>query len=390
MYKILIALFLLGFSAPSFAIGMTIAMAITGATLATAGIGTLAIAFAVNMVVSAVISKVLYNQSQPSSEASSISPNPGNNQQVGPATDNKLPVIYGSAFVGGQVIDLSISNNNQELYYVIALSEVTGTETGQTLSTFTFDDIYYGGKLVNFQENGYTVESLTDQSTGLVDTSVNGLIEIYLYSNGSSSPTNSPFSAVDVMSNPYLVYQWDATKTMTNTVFAILHLSYNQTANITALQQTKFQITNNLSAPGDVIYDYLLNTRYGGAIPAYQIDTDSLDALNVYSNENFTYQPYSGGFATQKRFEFNGLVPTTRTIMQNLQDMSSCCDCLIKYSEMFGTWGVIVQTPDYEISMALNDSNIISAFTISLLDIANSYNIAEVKFPDNSAQDSIN
>jgi len=390
MYKLLIALFLLGFSAPSFAIGMTIAMAITGATLATAGIGTLAIAFAVNMIVSAVVSKVLFNQSQPSAEAASISPNPGNNQQVGPATDNKLPIVYGSAFVGGQVTDLSISNNNQELYYVIALSEVTGTETGQTASTFTFGDIYYGGKLVNFQANGYTVESLLDESTGLVDSTVNGLLEFYLYNNGSYSPTNSPFSAVDVLSNPYLTYQWNASKTMTNTVFAVLHLTYNQTSNITGLQQTKFQITSNLSAPGDVIYDYLLNTRYGGAIPASQIDTNSLTALNVYSNQNFTYIPYSGGSATQKRFEFNGLVPTTRTIMQNLQDMSSCCDCLIKYSEMFGTWGVIVQTPDYEVSMALNDSNIISAFTISLLDIASSYNIAEVKFPDNSAQDSFN
>jgi hypothetical protein len=184
-----------------------------------------------------------------------------------------------------------------------------------------------------------------------------------------------------------LVYTWDANKLMSNCVFAIIHLTYNQPANITGLQQTKFQITSNLSAPGDVIYDYLLNTRYGGAIPASQIDTDSLDALNVYSNENFTYIPYSGGSATQKRFEFNGVIQTTRSIMQNMQDMASCCDCLIKYAEMFGTWGVIVQTPDYEVAMALNDSNIISGITVSPTDIANSFNIAEVKFIDNTAQD---
>jgi hypothetical protein len=392
MFKILIASFLLVFSIPSFAIGMTIALAITGATLATAGIGTLAIAFAVNMIVSTVVSKVLYNQNQPANQIAdpSVNANLGNRQQLPPATDNKLPIIYGTAYVGGQVIDLSISNNNQELYYVMALSEVTGTESGQTTSTYSFGKIYWGGKLVNFQGNGYTVASLTDESTGVVDTTVDGLLEFYLYSNGSNNPINSPYTAIQVMSNPDLIYQWDNTKLMSNCVFAIIHLTYNQPANITGLQQTKFQINNSLKATGDVIYDYLINTRYGGAIPQNQIDIASLNALTAYSEQVITYTTYSGGSATQKRFEFNGILETTRTIMQNLQDMSSCCDCLIKYSEMYGTWGVIVQKPDYDIAMELNDSNIISAFTVSLMDIANSFNIAEVKFPDNTAQDSFN
>ena len=382
--SLLIALLLLPSSAFAFGTMIVTALAISatyGAIAATA------MAFAINMVVSAVISKVLFNQGQPANDIAGSSPNPGNNQQVPPATDNKLPVVYGSAYVGGTVIDLSISQNNQELYYVMALSEVTGTESGQTTSTFTFGDIYYGGKLVTFQGNGYTVASLLDESTGVYDTTVDGLMQIFLYSNGSNNPANSSQTAIEVMQTSGLIYTWDANKLMSNCVFAIVHLTYNQPANITGLQQTKFQITSDLSAPGDVIYDYLLNTRYGGAIPASQIDTDSLDALNVYSNENFTYIPYGGGSATQKRFEFNGVVQTTRSIMQNMQDMASCCDCLIKYAEMFGTWGVIVQTPDYEVAMALDDSNIISGITVSPTDIANSFNIAEVKFIDNTAQD---
>jgi hypothetical protein len=371
----------------AFAFGTMIAVGLIGLTAGS--FAAIATAFAINMVVSAVISKALFSPNQPSFDGQTAgqSPNLGNRQQVSPATDNKLAVVYGSAYVGGTTIDLSISNDNQNLYYVLALSEVTGTEEGQTPSTFTFGNIYWGGKLVQFQENGYTVESLLDQSTNLVDTSVNGLLEFYLYSNGSSNPANSPFSAIDVMSNPYLIYQWDANKTMTDTVFAIIHITYNADASLTGIQQTKFQITNNLTNTGDCIYDYLLNTRYGGAIPAYQIDTDSLDALTAYSNENFTYTPYTGGTTTQPRFKFNGVVVTTRTIMQNLQDMASCCDCLIKYSEMFGTWGVIVQSPNYEIAMELDDSNIISGITTNVMDIANSFNVAEVKFPDNTAQD---
>jgi len=374
-------------------VGVAYVIGASAATITAMGIGYYALGFALNMIIASVISKALFSPNQPSFNSSGEgagagqSPNLGNRQQVPPATDNKLAVVYGSAYVGGTIIDLSISNDNQNLYYVMALSEVTGTEAGQTTSTFTFGNIYFGGKLVQFQANGYTVASLLDQSTGLVDTSVNGLLEFYLYSNGSYSPTNSPFSAVDVMSNPYLVYQWDASKTMTNTVFAIVHITYNSDASLTGIQQTKFQITNNLTNTGAVIYDYLLNTRYGGAIPAYQIDTTSLNALTAYSNENFTYTPYTGGSTTQPRFKFNGVVVTSRTIMQNLQDMASCCDCLIKYSEMLGTWGVIVQSPSYTVAMALNDSNIISGITTNIMDIANSFNVAEVKFPDNTAQD---
>ena len=363
---------------------------VVGTSVASLSIGLYALGFAINMIVSSVISKALFNPSQPSFEGAGSSPNLGNRQQVPPATDNKLPVVYGSSYIGGQVTDLSISQNNQELYYVLSLCEVTGTESGQTTSTFTFGNIYWGGKLVTFQGNGYTVASLTDESTGVVDTTVDGLLEFYLYSNGSNNPTNSPYTAIEVMSNADLVYQWDNTKLMTDCVFAIAHLTYNQPANIVGLQQTKFQVNNNLKQTGEVIYDYLINTRYGGAIPQTQIDTDSLDALTVYSEEVITYTPYSGGTSTQKRFEFNGVIETTRSILQNLQDMSSCCDCLIKYSEMYGKWGVIVQSPTYEVALALDDSNIISGITTTPLDIANSFNIAEVKFPDNTSQDAFN
>jgi hypothetical protein len=51
---------------------------------------------------------------------------------------------------------------------------------------------------------------------------------------------------------------------------------------------------------------------------------------------------------------------------------------------------VIVQSPTYTVALALDDSNIIGAISVSPLDIASSFNIAEVKFPDSSAQDSFN
>lgn len=97
-------------------------------------------AFAVNMVASAIISRV-FAPDAPSIDSMST-PNPGNRVTTPPAGDNKLPVVYGTAYVGGAIVDMTITSNSQQIYYVIALSEVTNTENGGTPDTFTFGDIF--------------------------------------------------------------------------------------------------------------------------------------------------------------------------------------------------------------------------------------------------------
>jgi len=388
MFKFIFAfLSLITFTTSAFAIGSIIAAEVIGGILVSGGTLTIwgtAVAFAINMVASTIISKAFF--SPQTFDPSGMSANLGNRQQLAPATNNKLPIVYGTAYVGGTGIDLSISQNNQEMYYVLALCEVTGTGS----DTISFGDIYYSGKKVAFDTDGYTVASLTDESTGVVDTTVAGKIQIFLYNNGSNNPVNSTLSAIDVMQSAGLTYTWDSNKLMSNCVFAIVHLTYSQKASISALQQTRFQIINTRTNTGDVIYDYLTNTIYGCAIPTSQIDTASLADLTSYSNQTFYYTPNTGGTGTIPRFKFDGVIDTSRIVMDNLQDMASCCDCLIKYNEITGKWGTIVQTPSYSVALALNDSNIVSAIQITPLDIAASYNIAEVQFPDKSQQDAFN
>ena len=187
-----------------------------------------------------------------------------------------------------------------------------------------------------------------------------------------------------------LTYTWDSNKLMTNTAFAIVHISYNANAGLTGIAQTRFQITNSRFAPGDCFSDYLTNDVYGAAIPLTQIDNASLTALDVYCAGLFPYTNSSGNPTTQARFRFDGVLNTERSIMQNLQDMASSCDCLLKYNEILGLWGVITQSPNYTIAMALNDSNMVSSIQITPLDIAGSYNVIECKFPDSTNQDAFN
>lgn len=383
--NLFIALCLLTYTVPSLAIGMTIAVAVLGS-----GIGASILGFAINMVVSAIISKA-FAPSQPSFESASQSPDVGNRQQIAPATDNKLPVVYGSAWLGGTITDLSITEDNQNLYYVLSICEVTNTNAGQTADAITFGDIYYGGKLVQFTDStSSSITGLLDESTGIVDTTVAGRIEFWLYPNGSLFPARGTGTAYDVMSDPNLVYKWDSSKLMSNCAFAIIKLTYSQSANVRGIEQTRFQINNSRIDTGDCFYDYLINTRYGCAIPESQINTSSLNALTAYSNQSFTYTNYNGGTSTQARFKFNGVIETNKNVMDNLQDMSSCCDCLIKYNEISAQWGVIVQSPSYTVAMNINDSNMISAISITPMDITASYNVVECKFPDETNQDAFN
>lgn len=349
---------------------------------------TYAVAFAINMMASSIISRSLGPDS-PNTNQDSL--NPGSRAQVPPAGDNKVPVVYGTAYVGGIITDLSITTDNQTLYYVLTLAEVTNSENGGTPDAYSFGNIYWGGKRCVFDgTNQYKVTGLLDESTGLTDTGVSGKLEIYTYSNGSSNPVNSSSSAISVMSASGLTYQWDSTKLMTNVAFAIVKIVYNSAAGLTGIQQTRFQLINARTKPGDCISDYMKSNRYGAAIPASKIDIASLTALNTYSDQNFTFTPYTGGSATIPRFRFDGTVDTTQSVMPNLQSMAACCDCLLKYNEITGLWGVIVQTPTTSVVMDINDSNMISSITVSPIDISASYNVAEVKFPDTAAKDSFN
>jgi hypothetical protein len=361
---------------------------IIAAELGLVGFEAVATAFAINMVAASVISKAFGPEAPNVNDATQ---NPGSRSQVSPAGDNKIPVVYGSAYLGGIITDLSITSDNQKLFYVLTLAEVTNTETGGTPDTYTFGDVYWGGKKCVFDgTDAYKVVGLLDESTGVTDTTVAGKMNIYLYRNGSSSGVNTSFTAIQVMQSSGLVYQWDSTKLMSNAAFAIIELTYNREANITGIQQTRFQITNSRYKPGDCFSDYWQSERYGAGLSLAQIDTASLTALNTYSDGSFSYTQSGGGTATQARFRFDGALETANTIMTNMQSMASCCDCLIKYNQITGQWGVIVQKPTYTVVMDINDSNMVSAIQVSPIDLASSYNIAEVKFPDGTAKDSFN
>lgn len=333
----------------------------------------------------------------------------GGRVQLPPATNNKLPVVYGTAFVGGSIIDAKISSDLQTMWYCIALAEVTNTMPGDTPDTITFNEIYYDGKLAAL--SGSSVTSLTTNTAGTpeVDTKINGNLDIYLFPNGSFSGTNTGGqSAIQIMSDASIPadQRWNQgiytaggqSATMTSTAFVIVKVKYNQDAGTTALGSVTAKITNTRTKPGDCIKDYLLNDRYGCGVPASAIDNASLTALNTYSDKPIVYTPMGGGpTTTQVRYRLNGPLDTTKNCLAVLQEMVDACDSWMQYSELTGQWKVVInkaydETPD---AITTNDlysvtnNNLTSGIQVNPTDLNQTFNQVEYQYPNTNIKDQL-
>jgi hypothetical protein len=304
--------------------------------------------------------------------------------QLPPQTNNVIPVIYGSAFISPTITDAKISTDQNTMWYVCSLSEVTNTQNaGDTPDVFTFGDIYYDNKLVTFGSGDYggynNVVSLTTNSTPTqVDTKISGKLYMYLFPNGSSSGTNTGGkTAIEIMSNSGIPAgeRWNGpiytaggqSAAMTNTAFIILKIVYDTNAGTTRLGSVTVQLNNPRDKPGDVLLDYFQNTRYGCAIPSDQLDTASFVALNTYSDEPITYAPVGGGTATQPRYRIDGPINTGQNCMTNLQQIADACDSWIAYNEVIGQWQAIINQSYLDGGLPVASLTPGKPYTISIL-----------------------
>jgi hypothetical protein len=321
----------------------------------------------------------------------------GGRVQLPPATNNKIPVVYGNAFLGGPIIDAYLTPDQKTMYYVVALAEVTDN------GTISYGDIYYDGKLVTFGSDGFggttqvtqlkTNNASPSSPSVQIDTKINGYLNIYLYNNGSTGGTNTSQNAYDVMPS----WAGDPNYAMTNCAFAILKVKYNTDAGTTSLGALTAQVINTESGqstgvyrPGTALRDYMTNDRYGCAIPLAQVDTVSLTTLNTYSDQLITYVPVGGGSATQARYRVNGPLDTGVNCLDNLQILVDSCDSWLQYSELTGKWKVVINrayTGTINDLFLINSSNLVGGININPIDLNETYNEVEVAYPNKNIKD---
>jgi hypothetical protein len=192
--------------------------------------------------------------------------------QLDPDPANKIPVIYGDATIGGNITDVVLAADNLSLWVCLTLCEQTGSTISGTPSVITFDRVYMDGFEIKFKADGITADYLEDVE-GNQDTRVEDLIEVYCYSNGSANqvfPTTYSGSAAGATT---VFPNWTAFHTMDQLVFAIVKVKYNADKRITNFPEFKFKLRNSMDQPGDCLYDYMTNTRYGAGIDPTEINS---------------------------------------------------------------------------------------------------------------------
>jgi hypothetical protein len=358
--------------------------------------------FGINLVASQVVSRLIMKNS---ADAGGAGQGPqGVRIQLDPATNNKLPVIYGSAWANPIITDAILSEDTKTMWYVMSFSEATNS------GTVKFNKLYWGDKQIILDpSNPNQITGFYDEKSEELDTKPAGKIQIYFYRNGSTtlgteylvdstgttylSETNT---AISVLSDAGIAAadRWTATNLMSNTVFMIMKVSYDQNAGLTGLNRITANISNSLKQPGDVLYDYWTNTRYGCAVPSANVDTTSLTALNGYSNQIITVtDSQTTATSTSTRFEINGILDTKQNCLDNLLNIADAADSWLQWNEKNGQWAIKINQSLAEAGLTpssprvITTASIIGGINVVPLDLNQSYNKFKIEFYNKDLRD---
>ena len=272
---------------------VTAAASAVGTYLAASTIGSLLVRTAITALVSYALNRSI------TKPQSGTGIDPGVRQQLAPATNHKIPVVYGSAYISGAITDAKLVNDNKTMWVCSTISEVTGPlfSTGAA-SAYTFNECYRNSDRVIFQTDGITVAKTID-ADGNEDTSMAGQVKIYVYAGsgasskqlapvatsvvGNATPSLVPVSAWDIFPD------WTTANNMSDLVFSIVRVDYNRDKNVTAIGDYQYKITNSMTLGGDCIFDYATNTRYGAGIRLAEISTGESDATTITRLNLATY-----------------------------------------------------------------------------------------------------
>jgi hypothetical protein len=209
------------------------------------------------------------NKSNQSTPSASVKVDPGVRIQIDPDQNNRIPVLYGESFVPGIVTDAHLSTDQATMTYVFTLCELTGTKiSDSTPSTYEFEDVYLNDQRVVFKSDGITADYTMDRN-GVQDLSVRDLVTVRFYVGGSPSAFQqgqqggyaiTPINCWDV------VPTWTPLHAMNDLLFAVITVKYNAEKGLKALPTVLFHLRNSMSQPGDCLWDFATNTRYGAGI----------------------------------------------------------------------------------------------------------------------------
>ena len=320
--------------------------------------------------------------------------------QIAPATENKIPIVYGTAYQQGTITDARISDSNQKMTYVLALSEKTAT------GSWTMGDIYWNDQRLVFKSSNTSTVDYSITSDGANNTNLKDLVKIYAWAGGSTS-TNQIWGPTPAVAAYDVIPNTTSTYNMSDLVFAVVELTYNADKGVTGLPTMTFQLTNSLKNPGEVWYDYMTSTRYGAGFTATDVNTwTSIAVANTFSvyNISMTIPPnqfvrwpnYSStGTAytatNQVRYEINGVINTGDTVKTNIEKINQASATWTTFDHKSGQWKLVanreITSTETTACFVFNDDNIIGDISLSATNLEDLYNQLEVSYPNKVIRD---
>jgi hypothetical protein len=300
-------------------------------------------------------------------------PNKGNNSaggsqggriQVPPATNNKIPVVYGNAFINGIITDARLITTDQKIndtmFYCIVLSETCNDPA----AAYTVNNVYWNDlrlTAVNGTTEAHKVKDgrkNVDNPDGVTEdfidtnffTDGKHLVQLRVYAGGSAAADQIyPAPASGNTQNAYDFWAdddgtWTSAHQMDGLVYAIVRVTYNGEKGFTGLPNMTFQINNTISNPADVWYDYMTSQRYGAGIPAADIDTAAQTAWADFCDEDIVYTDLAGT-ANQytTRYSINGPIDTSRAVKENIDIIMQNAGAWLSYNVSTGLWSPIIK-----------------------------------------------
>ena len=317
---------------------------------------------------------------------------PGTSIQLPPATNNKLPILYGQAFTSGPIFDAAISNSNKTMTYCIALSEETQT------GTFSCSQVFMNDVELIFSGNTVTSHRDPNQSTA---TSYAGNVRVNVYQGGSAGsdvifPTSGTGSSTAATA---IVPHWGVNHTANAMVFAVLQIDYDAENGLAGLPQMTFKMNNTLNNPGEVLHDYLTSDRYGAGLTTAQIDVPTFTGtantqMKGYCNELVAYRNQANASVTNARYQINGMLSTFDVCTNNIDKICQASATFFTFNPKKGKFAAIpnraLSSTELANCLKYDDDNIVSKIDISSTELYSLYNGVEVSFMDQNRKDQTN
>lgn len=320
----------------------------------------------------------------------------GTRQQLPPATDNKVPVLYGDVYMQGIITHAEIANSNKTMYYVMVLGEAVNTAG----VTYTVDEVYYNDEKLAFSfSDPSRVVSGSKEVDGVIETNNNynsapekGSTEGNLYIRVYAGDGSGAKCILGGNTNAWdMIPSWASTHRMEGLVFAVVKLNYNADKGFTGLAPVTFKIRNTLTNPALVWKDYMTSKRYGAGLAESDLDSSAWDSGNANSwysvcNQSFSYTDKDGDPATQPRYQINGVLDTSRSVKDNIDAILSAAGAWMTFNTAEGKWKIIQKRPMNAV-MTLDDDIITSQIQVGSTSLTDLYNSVEVEFPSRLQRD---